>query len=167
RRAVRVIAVEREQDRLLARFALAPGTVREEAVVAKGPQVRVECLDPLFRSRLHDHAPAALEGFFDQRGKHTLERLTLQLVKYDFRHDDRAIIPCAPTSPLRSQRLSILFSYYSATSRSNRRTPKPEPQLRLISLCGEPMAVPAMSRCAHGVLSTKRCNSCAAVMAPP
>src|SRR5262249_40873641 len=44
---------------------------------------------------------------------------------------------------------------------------KPEPQLRLISLCGEPMAVPAMSRCAHGVLSTKRCNSCAAVMAPP
>src|SRR5215831_3966683 len=45
RRAVRVIAVEREQDRLLARLSLAPSTVREEAVVAEGPQMRVECLD--------------------------------------------------------------------------------------------------------------------------
>src|SRR5262249_55810436 len=110
RRAVRVIAVEREQDRLLARLGLAPGTVREKAVVAKGPQVRVERLDSLLRSRLHDHAPAALERFFDQRGKHTLERLSLQLVKYDFRHDDRATVARAPTSPLRSQRTSHHFS---------------------------------------------------------
>src|SRR5262249_10850432 len=93
-RAVRVIVVEREQDRLLARLSLAPSTVREEAVVAEGPQMRVECLDSFFRSRLHDHAPAALERFFDQRGKHTLERLTLQLLKHDFRHGDGAIVRC-------------------------------------------------------------------------
>src|SRR5262249_57105466 len=84
RRTVRVLAIEREQDRLLARLSLAPSPMREKAVVAEGPQMRVECLDPFFRSRLHDHAPAAFEGFFDQRVKHTLERLTLQLIKHDF-----------------------------------------------------------------------------------
>ena len=36
-----------------------------------------------------------------------------------------------------------------------------------MSVCGEPSAVPAMSRCAHGVLSTKRCSNCAAVIEPP
>ena len=34
----------------------------------------------------------------------------------------------------------------------------------LISVCGEPIAVPATSRCAHGVLPTKRCSNCAAVI---
>ena len=36
-----------------------------------------------------------------------------------------------------------------------------------MSVCGEPMAVPAMSRCAQGVSLTKRCRNCAAVIEPP
>src|SRR5204862_141269 len=32
---------------------------------------------------------------------------------------------------------------------------------------GAPIAVPAISRCAHGVSSTKRCRNCAAVIEPP
>src|SRR5260370_1441999 len=36
-----------------------------------------------------------------------------------------------------------------------------------MSVWGEPMPVPAMSRWAHGVLSTKRCKSWAAVIDPP
>ena len=36
-----------------------------------------------------------------------------------------------------------------------------------MSVFGEPIAVPAMSRCAHGVSLTKRCRNCAAVIEPP
>src|SRR6478735_10612556 len=51
---------------------------------------------------------------------------------------------------------------------SSRRTPKPDPQLRLISLSTDDIAVPAMSRCAHGVPSlTKRWRNCAADIEPP
>src|SRR4051812_34406755 len=59
-------------------------------------------------------------------------------------------------------------SYWSATSRSSSRMPKPDPQLRLISLSTDDMAVPAMSRCAQGVPSLmKRCRNCAAEIEPP
>ena len=55
-----------------------------------------------------------------------------------------------------------------AISRSSSRTPKPDPQLRLISLSTDDMAVPAMSRCAHGVPSLmKRWRNCAAEIEPP
>src|SRR5215510_5958097 len=36
-----------------------------------------------------------------------------------------------------------------------------------MSVFGAPIAVPAISRCAHGVPSTKRCRNCAAVIEPP
>ncbi len=45
-RAVGVITFEREQDRLLARLRLSPCAVRQEAVVAKSPQLGVERLEP-------------------------------------------------------------------------------------------------------------------------
>jgi hypothetical protein len=45
--------------------------------------------------------------------------------------------------------------------------PAGAPQLLLISLWGEPMPVPAMSRWAQGVSLTKRWSSAAAVLEPP
>src|SRR5215207_3149226 len=58
-------------------------------------------------------------------------------------------------------------SYWSLTSLSSKRTPQPEPQLLLTSVCGAFMPVPAMSRCAQGTSLTKRCRNCAAVIDPP
>ena len=60
----------------------------------------------------------------------------------------------------------VYRSYLSLTSRSRRRTPQPEAHDRLISVCGDSIAVPAMSRCAQGVSLTKRLMNWAPVIEP-
>ena len=69
-----------------ARLGFAPGAVRQEAVVAIGPQMGVERLDALLGRGLHHHAPAALERFLEQRRQHPFERLALQMIEQDFGH---------------------------------------------------------------------------------
>jgi len=76
-----IAVMHRQQDRLLRGLGLAPGPMRQKAVVAEDPQMGVERLDPLFRGGLHDHSPAALERFFDQSRQHALKRLALQVIE--------------------------------------------------------------------------------------
>src|SRR5581483_533609 len=59
--AVGILPLRRQIDRLGGGIAVAPGAVRQEAVVAPGPQQGVERLDALLGARLHDRAPAALQ----------------------------------------------------------------------------------------------------------
>src|SRR5208337_4437140 len=58
-------------------------------------------------------------------------------------------------------------SWNFSQNRSSKRTPYPEPQLWLISVAGDAIAVPAMSKCAQSVPElTNRCKNCAAVIEP-
>src|SRR6185369_4077957 len=139
-----------QQHRLQRGLGLAVGAVREEGIVAPGPQMRIERVDPLVGRRLHHDAPAALERFLQKLRQHAFDRLALQVIEEDLGHS-----------------LSRQPSYSSATSRSSSRTPQPEPQLRFVSEEPDAKPVPAMSRCAHGVLPTKRPMNCAAVIEPP
>ena len=84
-----------------------------------------------------------------QLRQHPLERLALQVVEAEFRSSARLFLV---------MRLSTRWS--------SRRTPKPGPQALLISVAASAMPVPAISRCAQGVLPTKRCRNCAAVIEP-
>src|SRR2546423_10574703 len=83
---VRIAVLDRENDGLVLRIAGAPGGVRQERIVAVGPQMRIERLGALRRGRLHDHAPAALERFFQERRQYAFERHALQMIEQDFRH---------------------------------------------------------------------------------
>ena len=85
----RVKVVDREQYRLLASVCLALGTMRQKAVVAVGPQMRVERIDTIFGGSLHDHSPAALERALEQIWQHLLDRLLLEVIEQDLSHGRR------------------------------------------------------------------------------
>src|SRR4029079_14321449 len=57
--AIRIVLGGGEQDRLRRGFAGTGGAMRQEAVVAVGPQMRIERIDALLGAGLHHHAPAA------------------------------------------------------------------------------------------------------------
>src|SRR4029453_14580871 len=61
---IRVAVLDRKNDGLVLRIAGAPCGMRQERIIAVGPQMRIERLGALRRSRLHDHAPAAVERLF-------------------------------------------------------------------------------------------------------
>src|SRR5882757_9809736 len=65
RSAIGVVGVDGDQDRLTFGLRIAPGAVRQKAVVGEGPQMAVKRLHPLFRGRLHHHAPATLKRFLE------------------------------------------------------------------------------------------------------
>ena len=85
-RAVRIVIVDRQQNRLLRGFRLTPGTVRQKGIVAPGPQMRVERLDAFFGGRLHHDPPTAVERLLQQRRQDLLWRLPLQVIEENFRH---------------------------------------------------------------------------------
>src|SRR5262249_29027915 len=86
RRTIGIAVVYGQQNRLLACLAVAPGAVRQKAIIGVGPQVRVERVDPLLGGRLHHDAPAALERALKQRRQHALDRLTQQMIEQDLGH---------------------------------------------------------------------------------
>src|SRR5215467_4565957 len=49
RRAIGIVGMDGDQDRLVPGFRITPGAVRQEALVIVGPQMAVERLDPLLR----------------------------------------------------------------------------------------------------------------------
>src|SRR5947208_1988536 len=60
--------------------------MRQKAVLPKGPEMGIKCLNALIRSSLDHRAPATLQRFFEQDRKHPLDRLALQVIKKYFRH---------------------------------------------------------------------------------
>ena len=83
---VRIALLYRQHDWLILRIADTPGGMRQERIVAIGPQMGVERVGPLLRRRLHDNAPATLQRFFKQRRQNVVERHVLQMVEQNFRH---------------------------------------------------------------------------------
>jgi ribosomal protein S12 methylthiotransferase accessory factor YcaO len=75
-----------EENRLQLRVDVAGGSVRQEIVVAIGPQMRVERVDPFVGRGLHHDPPAALVRSLQELRQHALERLVLQMVEQDFGH---------------------------------------------------------------------------------
>src|SRR5262249_12964957 len=63
------------------RVPITLGAVRQKALVAVGPQERVERLHALLRARLHDRAPAPLQRALHKARKHPLERLVLKVIE--------------------------------------------------------------------------------------
>src|SRR5665213_3970623 len=60
-RRIRVFVFEGEPDRLPRGIAVPRGAVRQEALVAIGPEQRIERIRPLLRPRHHDDPMAILE----------------------------------------------------------------------------------------------------------
>lgn len=69
------------------RRAVADGSVREEAVVAIGPQPGIKCVEPLLSGALNDSTPASLQRTFEKARQHTLERLPLEMIEEHLSHD--------------------------------------------------------------------------------
>ena len=80
-----------QDDRLVFCVARLRRGVRQEGIVAVGPQMRIQCLGALLRGRLHHHPPAALKRFLEQGRQHIFDRHVLQVVEQDFRHPASAI----------------------------------------------------------------------------
>ena len=74
------------KHRLVGGCGFAVGAVRQEGIVAVGPQMRVERVAPLLGAGLHDGAPAALEASLEQAGQRVLQRRFGQVVEQDLGH---------------------------------------------------------------------------------
>src|SRR3712207_6364220 len=97
--------------------------------------MRVECLEPLIGADLDDDFPAALDTPLKEVGQNGFKRSALQVIEEE----------------LGQPGWSVERSCRARRNSSSRRTPKPEPQDWFVSFAGEPIAVPATSRCAQGV----------------
>src|SRR5580698_7614527 len=78
---IRIAVLDDEDNRVILSVADTPGRVRQERVLTIGPQMSVQRLGALFRRRLYDDPPAALDGLFQQRRQHVLHRDVLQMIE--------------------------------------------------------------------------------------
>src|SRR5262245_46100364 len=66
--------------------------MRQKAIVAVGPQVRVEGLKTLLQRPLHHNFPSAFKRFLQQGWKYSFQLLALEVVKEDFCHPVRVSV---------------------------------------------------------------------------
>ncbi|MOA07764.1 hypothetical protein D3C78_1274810 [compost metagenome] len=92
-RRVGVLVRRRQENRLALRCGRSIGGVRQEAVVTKGPQMRVEEITALLTRRLDRDLPAALQRFLEQRRQRVLQLRFRQMVEQNFSHPQT----CRPT----------------------------------------------------------------------
>jgi hypothetical protein len=83
-RAVGVAAFERQPDRLAPRIAF--GWVGDLAVVAKGPNRRVELIQALGRAGSHQRAPTPLQTFLKQWRQRPLEIAAFEMIEPELSH---------------------------------------------------------------------------------
>src|SRR5581483_7362881 len=79
--AVRIVAGGGQPDGLVLGESVPGGAVRQEALLAVGPQVGVERVAALLGADLDDGAPPPLEALLEQFRQHTFERMPIEMVE--------------------------------------------------------------------------------------
>ena len=82
--AIGIILTEGQRNGLGVQITVAGAAVGQKTVIGIGPQVRIERLDALRRSRLHDGLPAARQSALKQFRQHAFQRAVLQVVEQHF-----------------------------------------------------------------------------------
>jgi len=85
-RAVRILVLVREPDRLSVRLSVAAGAVRQETPIMIGPEEMGELFHPFLRPGHDDGPPAPINALLQQLRKRPLQGRANQVIESDLDH---------------------------------------------------------------------------------